>query len=63
MDIAGIREKLHKMRGALSVLGGFLDNFEPANEDEKLHKKAALKSYKKLCASVEEINTLIKKDS
>ena len=62
MNTDEIREELHKMRGALSVLGGFLDNFEPANEDEELHKKVALKSYEKLCASVEEISSLIEKD-
>jgi hypothetical protein len=57
------KEKLHQMRGALSVLVSFLGNTKPQDKDEGLHLKAAKKSLEKLSAAVEELDALVTNDS
>ena len=58
MNADEVREKLHKMRGALSVIGGFLQNCDPRNDDEREHLEVTRRSYEKLCSAVEDLEKL-----
>ena len=56
------RELIHKMRGSLSVVGTFVQNFEPRDEDEREHLEVVKKSVVKLVSAVEELSENLKTD-
>ncbi len=51
-----LKEKVHAIRGALSVLSGFVCSHTPQDDDERSYLDAAKSSLKKLRTAVEEID-------
>lgn len=52
---ADFKDKVHRIRGSLSVLSGFLGTYQPRDEDDKTYLELAKTSLEKLRRTVEEM--------
>ncbi len=55
-----LKEKLHRIRGSLSVIGGFVRNCEPKGDDDSTYREAAITSLDRLSRIVEEIEGMLR---
>lgn len=59
MNLLEARKQLHDIRSSLNVLGNFVDDCQPVDEDQREHREIARRSLVKLNGAVDNFSQVL----